>query len=93
MTNYTKTILESLKLQGIETTIENVALNIYLINEFCLIYCFILKEDYDSLTVIEISFNDYEEIRIISKDKISHIEIVYEREEVEAEETIIKGYE
>jgi len=72
--------------------IEDIAVNITLIDGDSLFFCFITSENDDFLSVVETDTNGVEKIRILAKDSIVKISVLYaddilgEKEEKEEKE-------
>ena len=57
--------------------IEDIAVNITLIDGDILYFCFITSENEDFLSIVETTSNGMEKIRILSKDSIVKIAVLY----------------
>lgn len=74
-----KNLIKSVKRQGIydDVEIDDICVNIILFNEALMLYCFILDEDKDYLSVLVTDLNGLEKISIINKEHILQVNVVY----------------
>lgn len=70
----------SLKEQGIKKDIDKICFNVILDNELLYNLCFLIDEDEKWLTLVETTDEGLEKVRIINKDYICGIEVVYNEE-------------
>ena len=95
--NYTQAINDGLQDQNIDIELHNVPLNIYLYSDHIVSLCFLDYEDDEYLRVVETGPSGGEELRIIPKDNIIFIGVIYQTEELLAllngELERVKGYE
>ena len=59
-----------------------ICFNIILKEEYILQYCFFVDEDKDTLTVVTTTEEGSEEIRIVPKQSILYVQIVYEMPDI-----------
>ena len=95
--NYTKAITTGLKEQHIDIELSNVPLTIHLHGDHTLNLCFLDYEDDEHIRVVETGPSGGEEVRIIPKENIVYIGVIYQTEELleflEGVDIRIKGYE
>lgn len=95
--NYTMAITTGLKEQHIDIELSNVPLTIHLYDDHTLNLCFLDYEDDEYIRVVETGPSGGEEVRIIPKENILYIGVIYQTEELleflEGVDIRIKGYE
>ena len=76
-----KAVLDAVISQGIKVKgIDDVAVNVYLLDDMIYPLSFILDETDDLLIIVASELDGYERAKIIPKDNISSIEIVYQQD-------------
>lgn len=76
-----KAVLDAVISQGIKVKgIDDVVVNIYLLDDMIYPLSFILDETDDLLIIVASEVDGYERAKIIPKDNISSIEIVYQQD-------------
>lgn len=76
-----KAVLDAVISQGIKVKgIDDVVVNIYLLDDMIYPLSFILDETDDLLIIVASELDGYERAKIIPKDNISSIEIVYQQD-------------
>ena len=83
-----KAVLDAVITQGIQvSSIDDVPINIYLLDETIYPLSFILDETDDLLTIAVTDPDGFERAKIIPKENLSSIEIVYQQDLEPIEET------
>lgn len=81
--NYCDALGLAIKIQGIDSKINEIPINIFLKNtNDILTLCFLEEETEDYIIVFETNELGAEEIRIIPKDNIEYISIFYDFEDM-----------
>ena len=76
-----KAVLDAVISQGIKVKgIDDVVVNVYLLDDMIYPLSFILDETDDLLIIVASELDGYERAKIIPKDNISSIEIVYQQD-------------
>lgn len=76
-----KAVLDAVISQGIKVnSIDDVAVNVYLLDDMIYPVSFILDETDDLLIIVASELDGYERAKIIPKDNISSIEVVYQQD-------------
>ena len=76
-----KAVLDAVISQGIKVKgIDDVVVNVYLLDDMVYPLSFILDETDDLLIIVASELDGYERAKIIPKDNISSIEIVYQQD-------------
>lgn len=76
-----KAVLDAVISQGIKVKgIDDVIVNVYLLDDMIYPLSFILDETDDLLIIVASEVDGYERAKIIPKDNISSIEIVYQQD-------------
>lgn len=76
-----KAVLDAVITQGIQvSSIDDVPINIYLLDDTIYPYSFILDETDDLLTVAVTDPDGFERAKIIPKENVSSIEIIYQQD-------------
>lgn len=76
-----KAVLDAVISQGIKVKgIDDVVVNVYLLDDMIYPLSFILDETDDLLIIVASELDGYERAKIIPKDNISSIEIVYRQD-------------
>lgn len=76
-----KAVLDAVISQGIKVnSIDDVVVNVYLLDDMIYPLSFILDETDDLLIIVVSELDGYERAKIIPKDNISSIEIVYQQD-------------
>jgi len=76
-----KAVLDAVISQGIKVKgIDDVVVNVYLLDDMVYPLSFILDETDDLLIIVVFELDGYERAKIIPKDNISSIEIVYQQD-------------
>lgn len=76
-----KAVLDAVISQGIKVKgIDDVVVNVYLLDDMIYPLSFILDETDDLLIIVVSELDGYERAKIIPKDNISSIEIVYQQD-------------
>ena len=70
----------SLQTQGIKKDIDKICFNILLQNEISYDLCFLIDEDDTWITFVETTYDGFEKVRVVNKDYICSIEVVYNEE-------------
>lgn len=66
--------------QGIDKSIDKICFNVVLKNELIYTVCFLVEEDDKWLTFVETSEDGLEKVRMVNKDYICSIEVIYNEE-------------
>lgn len=76
-----KAVLDAVITQGIQvSSIDDVPINIYLLDDTIYPYSFILDETDDLLTIAVTDPDGFERAKIIPKENLSSIEIIYQQD-------------
>ena len=76
-----KAVLDAVITQGIQvSSIDDVPVNVYLLDDTIYPYSFILDETDDLLTIAVTSPDGFERAKIIPKENLSSIEIIYQQD-------------
>ena len=78
--NVTNSLIKSLKLQQLPTDISKIAVNIYT-KQSVFSTCFIEYETPSVLGIVETMIDGSEQIRIVPKENLDYIEVVYEQKD------------
>ena len=82
-----KAVLDAVITQGFKpSSIDDVPVNIYLIDDTIYPLSYIIDETDDLLTIAVTCMDGYERAKIIPKDNISNIEVIYEQDLQQEEE-------
>ena len=76
-----KAVLDAVITQGIQvSSIDDVPVNVYLLDDTIYPYSFILDETDDLLTIAVTDPDGFERAKIIPKENLSSIEIIYQQD-------------
>ena len=76
--NWSLRLIEAVRKQGFDMALDEVMINIFTIAGDVFYGCFIEDESHDSLSIVETNVRGNEEIRILNKNEVSHISVIYQ---------------
>ena len=67
---------------------EEIAFNVHLVGDISYFFCFLMAETERYVVIVETTVRGTEELRILRKDKIISVDVIYDIEEIMSQEPV-----